>query len=159
MRDHDGVLTFDPRLPASWPELRFRLIWHGTRFLVTLRRDVMTFTVLEGENPVSFSVRGVHYTLAPGSDVVVPLADQGPIIEGMPRLSSKSRHRREDGSIMVPMVPTITEAIPVIGGIPDNESSESGDEAERDGEHRERVPDHAMGELDARAPREDTPVR
>ncbi|WP_210505555.1 glycoside hydrolase family 65 protein [Naasia sp. SYSU D00057] len=156
MRDHDGVLSFDPRLPASWPELRFRLIWHGTRFLVTLRREVMTFTVLEGQNPVAFSVRGVEYEVAPGRDVIVPLEDQGPLIEGMPKLSSKARHRREDGSIMVPMVPTITEAIPVIASLPpaDNESSEGGDEALPVDES-----DRELSGVDTARAREDSPVR
>jgi alpha,alpha-trehalose phosphorylase len=156
MRDHDGVLTFDPRLPASWPELRFRLIWHGTRFLVTLRREMMTFTVLEGENPVAFTVRGVPYEVAPGRDVIVYLDDQGPIIEGMPKLSAKARHRREDGSLMVPMVPTITEAIPVIATLPppDDESSEAGDEA-----LEPPAPDQSMGELDAAVPHEEAGVR
>ena len=31
MRDHGGELTFDPRLPSTWPELRFRFCWRGTR--------------------------------------------------------------------------------------------------------------------------------
>ncbi|BDZ47140.1 glycoside hydrolase family 65 protein [Naasia aerilata] len=51
MRDHDGHLTFDPRLPDSWPELTFRMIWHGTRFRATVRKDSLHFTVLEGRTP------------------------------------------------------------------------------------------------------------
>uniref|UniRef100_UPI003B3AF43A glycoside hydrolase family 65 protein n=1 Tax=Pseudactinotalea sp. TaxID=1926260 RepID=UPI003B3AF43A len=31
MRDHDGELSFDPRLPTTWEGLRYRLTWRGTR--------------------------------------------------------------------------------------------------------------------------------
>ena len=36
MRDRNGRLSFDPRLPAGWPWLRFRLRWRGSRLLVEL---------------------------------------------------------------------------------------------------------------------------
>src|SRR5699024_6684300 len=39
MRDHGGKLTFDPRLPSSWPELGFRLGWHGSRLHVVVRSE------------------------------------------------------------------------------------------------------------------------
>ena len=59
MRDHDGILTFDPRLPASWPMLRYRMIWHGTRMIITLTADSMHVKAIDGKKPVRFSVRGV----------------------------------------------------------------------------------------------------
>jgi alpha,alpha-trehalose phosphorylase len=127
MRDHDGMLTFDPRLPADWRELRFRLMWHGTRLLVDLKADFMRVTVLEGENPVPFLVRGEPYQVSPGVDVMVPLHDQGPICEGTPS-QRQGRHRREDGTLMIPQVPTITGVIPITTQLPVmNESSEAGD--------------------------------
>src|SRR5690606_6194923 len=30
MRDYDGELSFDPRLPADWPSLSFPLRWRGS---------------------------------------------------------------------------------------------------------------------------------
>ena len=84
MRDYEGLLTFDPRLPEGWSGLRFRLIWHGTRVLVEVTRAAMLVSVLEGENPVPFLVRGEPYQVSPGVDVEIPLDGQGPIRAGAP---------------------------------------------------------------------------
>jgi len=118
MRDHDGVLTFDPRLPKSWPELRYRMIWHGTRVLVTLKAASMHVTVLEGQNPISFLVRGESYTVSPGVDALIPLDGQGTVRPGKPRQIPSGGTRRDDGTLMVPQVPTVTDTITVIAEIP-----------------------------------------
>src|SRR5690606_13286474 len=57
MRDHEGLLSFDPRLPADWPELSFPLQWQGSDLMVTLTRDALRVEVRSGD-PVEFSVRG-----------------------------------------------------------------------------------------------------
>ena len=114
MRDHDGELTFDPRLPPSWPKLRYRLIWHGTRMLITLTQSTMTVSVISGTDPVRFSVRGASYEVAPDRDVLVALDHQGRILEGAPTLTGNQR--REDGTLMVPSLPTRTEPIATITG-------------------------------------------
>ena len=118
MRDHDGVLTFDPRLPKSWPELRYRMIWHGTRVLVTLRSDSMHVSVLEGENPISFLVRGSSYTVSAGVDALIPLDGQGTVRHGKPRQIPSGGTRRDDGTLMVPQVPQSTDTISTITEIP-----------------------------------------
>ena len=118
MRDHDGVLTFDPRLPKSWPELRYRMIWHGTRVLVTLKAASMHVTVLEGQNPILFLVRGESYTVSPGVDALIPLDGQGTVRPGKPRQIPSGGTRRDDGTLMVPQVPTVTDTITVIAEIP-----------------------------------------
>jgi alpha,alpha-trehalose phosphorylase len=100
MRDYSGELTFDPRLPRQWPELRYRLTWRGTRMSVTLTAESMHVSVLEGETPVAFTVRGESFEVSLGSDVTVPLSDQGPTLGDAP--VQKRRNRRDDGSIMVP---------------------------------------------------------
>ena len=114
MRDHDGELTFDPRLPPSWPKLRYRLIWHGTRMLITLTQSTMTVSVISGTDPVRFSVRGAPYEVAPDRDVLIELEHQGRILEGAPTLTGNQR--REDGTLMVPSLPTRTEPIATITG-------------------------------------------
>lgn len=111
MRDYEGVLSFDPRLPEAWSDLRFRIMWHGTRILVDVQPGAMQVRVIEGENPVTFSVRGEEYVVAPGLDVLVPLFGQGPKRTGAPQAGTATHHRREDGSLMVPSVPTMTGAI------------------------------------------------
>ncbi len=113
MRDHFGELSFDPRLPADWPELAFTLHWHGTRLEVTVTRDALRLRAGDGD-PLGFTVRGVGYVIGPNDEVVVPLADQGPVIPGRPSLKELADARREDGSILSASVPTVTTAIPVI---------------------------------------------
>ncbi|MCP2031290.1 alpha,alpha-trehalose phosphorylase [Okibacterium sp. HSC-33S16] len=100
MRDYSGRLTFDPRLPRQWPELRYRLTWRATRMLVSLTTDSMHVSVLEGDTPVEFTVRGQLFEVSLGNDVTVPLGDQGPTRGDAP--VQKRRNRRDDGSIMVP---------------------------------------------------------
>ena len=118
MRDHFGELSFDPRLPADWPELAFTLHWHGTRLEVTVTRDALRLRAGDGD-PLGFTVRGVGYVIGPNDEVVVPLADQGPVIPGRPSLKELADARREDGSILSASVPTVTTAIPVIDATDD----------------------------------------
>jgi alpha,alpha-trehalose phosphorylase len=107
MRDYDGVVTFDPRLPASWSALHFHLTLHGTRIKVDLTAEEMTFTVLEaGRTPVEVSVQGRRVRLAEGPPLVVQLSGQGPLIEG--RLTLQTGERRPDGSLITASVPQAT---------------------------------------------------
>ena len=62
MRDYNGVVTFDPRLPESWEGLSFRVTLRGTRIRVDLTADQIAFTVLEGEQ-AEVSVRGHRVTV------------------------------------------------------------------------------------------------
>src|SRR5437764_11072412 len=64
MRDAGGHLTFDPRLPADWPELRFRIQWHGTKMQVRVTQDEFVVDVIDGE-AVDFEVRGERYMAEP----------------------------------------------------------------------------------------------
>ena len=49
MRDYNGVVTFDPRLPESWEGISFHLTLKGTRIRVDLTADQIMFTVLAGD--------------------------------------------------------------------------------------------------------------
>ncbi|WP_406023213.1 glycoside hydrolase family 65 protein [Nocardioides sp. NBC_00850] len=83
MRDYDGKLSFDPRLPVQWGSLIFRVQWHSTRMQVALTSDQIVFTVVDtpGEEfDIPISVRGEEFVVSKGSPVIVPLADQGPRI-------------------------------------------------------------------------------
>ncbi|KAF2412437.1 family 65 glycosyl hydrolase [Microbacterium sp. B35-04] len=120
MRDHFGELSFDPRLPATWPSLEFVLHWHGTRLVVTVTRDQLRVRATEGE-PVGFSVRGVGYVVGAGEEVVARLDGQGPVIAGRPSLRELGDARREDGSLLSASVPTVTSTIPIIVGAADIE--------------------------------------
>lgn len=120
MRDHFGELSFDPRLPADWPELAFTLHWHGTRLDITVTRDELRVEA-SGGDPVGFSVRGTGYVVGSGEVVTVPLAGQGRVIPGRPTLGMLTDVRREDGSYLSASVPTVTSSIPVIVGVADIE--------------------------------------
>ncbi|GAA3941451.1 glycoside hydrolase family 65 protein [Microbacterium soli] len=114
MRDHDGVLSFDPRLPADWPELSYPLQWQGSRLLITLTADALRVEVRSGE-PVDFWVRGERHRASVAEPAVVALADQGPRRPGRPTLRQFEDARREDGTLMSPTIPVTTTSIPVIG--------------------------------------------
>jgi len=119
MRDHYGMLTFDPRLPADWPELSYTLHWHGTRLTVSVTADALTIVAGEGES-VAFGVRGRDFVIDGGETLTVPLAGQGPLLAGRPTLGGVTDSRREDGSLLSASVPisTATLAIPTIN-LPD----------------------------------------
>jgi len=106
MRDFDGRLTFDPRLPASWPELRFRVQWHRSSLVVTVTRDSMRIELRTGDG-VDFSVRGADFTVRSGEPVTVPLDGQGPFLAGAPTTRSRVENRREDGTLITASVPTM----------------------------------------------------
>lgn len=114
MRDHDGLLSFDPRLPADWPELSYALQWHGSQLQVTVTREALRLEVRSGD-PVDFSVRGVAYRASVTEPAVVALAGQGPVRPGRPTLRQFEDARRDDGTLMQPTVPVTTTSIPVIG--------------------------------------------
>ena len=120
MRDHFGELSFDPRLPADWPELSFVLHWHGTRLQITITRDELRVAASDGD-PVGFSVRGTGYVVGAGEEVSVRLEGQGPVIPGRPTLGELTEVQREDGSYLSASVPTVTSSIPIIIGAADVE--------------------------------------
>ncbi|WP_153397539.1 glycoside hydrolase family 65 protein [Ornithinicoccus halotolerans] len=89
MRDHNGELTFDPRLPEDWTELTWPMSWHSSRLRVTVRQDEILLRVEQGD-PVTVAVRGEEMKV--GEDEVrVPLDDQGErvreVLHSGPRLS------------------------------------------------------------------------
>jgi alpha,alpha-trehalose phosphorylase len=65
MRDHSGVLSFAPRLPARLERLAFRLTFRGRRLKVDVTKNEATYSLLDGE---SFEIRhhGDPITLARG---------------------------------------------------------------------------------------------
>ncbi|MCW2822600.1 MAG: Kojibiose phosphorylase [Marmoricola sp.] len=84
MRDRRGQLSFDPRLPATWPSLRFPVSWHGSRLRVELTQDALTITVENvGEPEVHVQVRGEDYVVTADAPLRVELPDQGHRIDGL----------------------------------------------------------------------------
>jgi len=56
MRDHDGIMSFTPRLPQALARLAYRLCVRGNRLLVEVGREQATYSLLHGS-----SLEIVHY--------------------------------------------------------------------------------------------------
>ena len=50
MRDHDGILSFTPRLPQALARLTFRLCFRGQRLLVKVEHKQATYSLLQGSS-------------------------------------------------------------------------------------------------------------
>ncbi len=78
MRDAERTLSFDPRLPAHWQRVSFRLQWRQRSIRVTLRQESIEFETAPDDPPISVWVRGAEVALHSGQKVTVALANQGP---------------------------------------------------------------------------------
>ena len=102
MRDYNGIVTFDPRLPESWSQLTFQITLRGTRVKVDLTSEQIAFSVMAGDQ-VEVSVRGHRVKVSPDVPVRIPLSDQGPRIDGPP--PAVTTDRRSDGTVISASVP------------------------------------------------------
>lgn len=103
-RDHGaGEWNFDPRLPADWDELNFRLTLRGTRLTVRITQAEIAFEVEEGDTVIALTVRGERVTVSRDAPVSVPLDGHGPILPGEP--ANPAGTIRADGTIISATVP------------------------------------------------------
>ncbi|MGI8574991.1 MAG: glycoside hydrolase family 65 protein [Egibacteraceae bacterium] len=72
LRDFDGQISFDPRLPEEWEHLRFSLTVAGSLFDVELTHDHMRFSVRSGPG-LKIAVRDEDVVLSPEAPVEVAL--------------------------------------------------------------------------------------
>jgi alpha,alpha-trehalose phosphorylase len=103
MRDHDGRLSFDPRLPEAWTELSWPMYWRGSRLRVTVRREEIALVVEDGE-AVEVNVRGEAVAVG-GQQVTIALADQGPGLDGVLDPKPPVGGHRADGTLITATVP------------------------------------------------------
>ena len=61
-------------------------------------------------------MRGEQFEVSPGKDVDVPLDGQGTVLKRTAAQRRTGGYRREDGTLMVPSVPTFTDTIPLVTG-------------------------------------------
>jgi alpha,alpha-trehalose phosphorylase len=85
MRDHDGILSFAPRLPSRITRLDFSLLWQGLRLRVSVNRDKVTYYLREGDHDDESRIEFVHHgepvAVKVGSPVTMaipPAPDPGP---------------------------------------------------------------------------------
>jgi alpha,alpha-trehalose phosphorylase len=68
MRDHDGNLSFAPRLPPQLQRLAFRISFRGRRLEVEVGRSEATYTVLDG-SPLEIGHHGEQIEISRGMPV------------------------------------------------------------------------------------------
>ena len=71
VRDFDGDLTIDPRLPYDWDQLTFPLRFQDRQLQVTLTHEVERFELLSGE-PLQLAIRGTPHVLEEGEPLELP---------------------------------------------------------------------------------------
>ena len=71
VRDFDGKLTIDPRLPQRFRSLGFSLRFHDRQVRVHLTHDLERYSLSEGE-PLDVVIRGQAYTLTANAALEIP---------------------------------------------------------------------------------------
>ena len=72
MRDHDGMLTFAPRLPPGWNRLRFGMTWRDHQIKVDITEHEASYKVV-GDEAVSFRHHGQKVSVRAGKTVTKPI--------------------------------------------------------------------------------------
>ncbi|MFI1991501.1 glycoside hydrolase family 65 protein [Actinoplanes sp. NPDC020271] len=87
MRDHEGRLSFAPRLPSRIDRLAFSLLWRGMRLHVTVRPREVVYALSGG--PGGAALQLTHH----GEPVVVTTA--GPVMRPIPSLVAPAEVPRQ----------------------------------------------------------------
>jgi alpha,alpha-trehalose phosphorylase len=85
MRDHDGELSFMPRLPDVLTRLRFRLCFRGRKLLVTVEPKRATYSLREGP-PLKIMHHGEPVTVA-----------DKPVVRAIPRAAARDTPSQPPG--------------------------------------------------------------
>jgi alpha,alpha-trehalose phosphorylase len=72
MRDHDGSLSFAPRLPRALTRLAFRLSYRGRRLLVEVTRQDARYSLQHGL-PLEIKHHGDHAVISPGRPLTLAI--------------------------------------------------------------------------------------
>jgi alpha,alpha-trehalose phosphorylase len=73
MRDHDGMITFAPRLPPALRRISFRLSYRGSRFAVDVDRTAASYRLIAGAD-----VKTAHH----GEPITISASD--PVTKSIP---------------------------------------------------------------------------
>jgi len=93
MRDHDGRLTFGPRLPRDLRRLEFRLCYRGQRLVVEVENGSASYTLLSGK-PLELTHHGEPFTISVEAPVTLEIPDP-PQRERPPQPPSRAPAARE----------------------------------------------------------------
>jgi alpha,alpha-trehalose phosphorylase len=92
LRDHDGTLSFKPRLPSRITRLGFRLGFQGRRIEVEVSHRQARYTVLEGA-PLEITHHGSAVTVAPDAPETCPIPES-PSLEAPTQPKGRAPARR-----------------------------------------------------------------
>jgi alpha,alpha-trehalose phosphorylase len=93
LRDHDGELTFAPRLPSRITRLAFRVLYRGRCLKVTIERDRATYRLTDGD-PLDIRHHGRAVTVDHAPLVLdVPPAPQVEPVHQPPGAEPRRRSR------------------------------------------------------------------
>ena len=121
LREDGDRLSFDPKLPAHWSSLTYRMSWRGSDVEVRLETGALIISASPESQPVDGSfrctVRGEEISLAPGSSRIVPLPDQGQTHGVFAGVSAGMLPREGETGSLGPAsasIPLVTTTIPVL---------------------------------------------
>ncbi|MBM7773593.1 alpha,alpha-trehalose phosphorylase [Actinokineospora baliensis] len=80
MRDHDGKLTFAPRLPSALDRVAFRMCFRGTRLQVEITAAEATYRLISGE-PIPAAHHGTEILIDGEVTLPIPAAPEFPTPE------------------------------------------------------------------------------
>jgi alpha,alpha-trehalose phosphorylase len=72
LRDHEGVLSFDPRLPEAFKSLRFPLTFRGQLLEVTIKQETVTYLLRDGTG-LTIKHQEKELKLSPGKPVTAKI--------------------------------------------------------------------------------------
>jgi alpha,alpha-trehalose phosphorylase len=93
MRDHDGALSFAPRLPPALSRLEFRMTYRDSRFAVDITQTHATYRLLSG-SPLAVTHHGAPITV-----------DSAPLEQKIPTLTKPDPVRQPAGRAPTRRVP------------------------------------------------------
>jgi len=98
MRDHDGVLSFAPRLPTRLDRLAFSLLWHGRRLRVTVYPGEAVYALRTGGGDAELRLwhHGEPFILTAAAPVTRPIPATTPLTGAPVQPPGRSPVRREN---------------------------------------------------------------
>ncbi|MFI7542286.1 glycoside hydrolase family 65 protein [Actinoplanes sp. NPDC049599] len=98
MRDHDGRLSFAPRLPRRIGKLTFSLLWRGLRLQVTIRPEAAVYSLRDGDGDGELTLwhHGEPLVLTTAAPVTRPIPAAVPLTEEPRQPPGRRPVRRRD---------------------------------------------------------------
>jgi alpha,alpha-trehalose phosphorylase len=97
LRDHDGLLSFAPRLPSALARLAFRLTYRGRLLRVEVRRAEAQYELLVGD-ALELRHETTDFVLAPGAPQTYPWKAPAPATQPQQPAHRAPRSRRPAGT-------------------------------------------------------------